>query len=356
MLTNLTFGHVKTDTSIKIRSLMDRFNILSDMSNELYQNSMPNMFSKRFKWLSPFNMTQRTEYVNQAPIMVAMLNRVKTANGKTLWEQFDKEGNWIGEEALPDETLLSFRLKTDGIRDRSHGDYANPLKIKKHVIGRGAAQFRTWMAEGFAQRFEDDKYDENLGINRKGRYKSLSPYFKQTGVIGGMADMFIETAKRLVFTDGDIEILINVEEFTESDAANMRKVLQEMAIYVGVTSFTMAISMMSKLDIEEDEKGKRVFKGLANYLVNQGNRLETDLVFYLSPVEFRKLLRDPIPATTLIKDTQEWIWAVGGFIGGHDIYETGIYSGESKLAKKTMKMLPLGTQINRVVTATQIQY
>ena len=39
----------------------------------------------------------------------------------------------------------------------NHGDYNNPLKVKATFTGRAMSQFRTWMFEGFANRFEAEK-------------------------------------------------------------------------------------------------------------------------------------------------------------------------------------------------------
>ena len=346
---NLTFNHVKSDTATKIRSLMDKFDVLKDMSNELYNNSIPSQFTKGTKWLAPYSITQRAEYINQAPLMIALLNRMKTEDGKSLWEQFDKDGKWIGEGEIPTELLTKFRLRLDGIIEKTHGDYGSPLKVKEKILGRSLIQFRTWMFEGFAQRFETEKYDPNLDIVRKGRYRTLPTYFQKLGYIGGLADLGTNLLRKLAFQGTKFDNLTDGEIFNEVDAANMRKVLSEITIYMSLTTVAIMLKMLSAgLDDKE--------KYMANYLINHSSRLRTDILFYFNPIEFRKLLRDPIPAATLIKDVTEWVYASGNYVGGNDIYKTGVYAGESRLFRESMQLLPFGTQIYRNIAATKTQY
>jgi len=349
---NLSFGGIKSDTATKIRSLMDRFDFLKDMSNEMYKNSLPSQFSKGTRWLSPYNITQRTEYINQAPILIAMMNRTKTENGESLWEQFDKDGNWIGEGEYPTELITRFRLASEEIRDNLHGDYTNPLKIKEKVLGRAMAQFRTWMFEGFAERFYVDKYDPILGIYRKARYKSFSPYFKKLGAVGGMLDLVTNLLRKLTFQGTKFDNLTDAEIFNEADSANMRKILSEITIYISLISMGIMLKMFVK-GSDDDDKDK---KQLGNYLINIGNRLETDIVFYFNPIQFRQLLRDPVPVASLIKDVYEWVAASGKFVIGKDIISTGVYSGKSRLGRETMQLLPFGTQIYRNIAASKTQY
>ena len=350
---NLSFNHIQSNTATKIRSLMDRFDVLKDMSNELYNNSIPSQITKSVRWLAPYSVTQRTEYINQAPIMIALMHNIKTENGKTLWEQFDKEGNWIGEGEYPTDLMNNFRLKLDGIIEKTHGDYGSPLKIKEKLLGRAMSQFRVWMYEGFAQRFEPEKFDPNLGIMRKGRYISLySNYFKKLGFFGGLADLATNILRKITFQGTKFDNLTDGEIFNEVDAANMRKVLAEMTIYMSLVTAALMLKMLTKgLDDDDDKK-----KYALNYLINNSSRLRTDILFYFNPVQFRNLLRDPVPAATLIKDSTEWVIAAGRAIGGDDIISNGVYAGESRLTRETMQLLPFGTQIYRNVSAGKTQY
>jgi len=222
--------------------------------------------------------------------------------------------------------------------------------IKCKILGRSLIQFRTWMFEGFAQRFEPEKYDPNLGMVRKGRYISLANnYFKKLGYVGGLADLGMNLLKKLAFQGTKFDNLTDGEIFNEVDAANMRKVLSEITIYMSLTSVAIMLKMLSGgLDDKE--------KYMANYLINHSSRLRTDILFYFNPIEFRKLLRDPIPAATLIKDVTEWSYAAGNYVIGNDIYKTGVYAGESRIFRESMQLLPFGTQIYRNVAATKTQY
>ena len=71
-LKNMTAGKYVTPGAELTRVLMDRYRILQDASNELQKATTKTSFS-RLKNLDPHEGTRRIEYLNQAPLMIAML-------------------------------------------------------------------------------------------------------------------------------------------------------------------------------------------------------------------------------------------------------------------------------------------
>jgi len=70
-----------------------------------------------------------------------------------------------------------------------------------------------------------------------------------------------------------------------------------------------------------------------------------DILFYIHPNEFRNLLRDLVPAASIIKDSGEWLNASKRLIEGEDEITSGVYSGYSRFLRETAQMLPFGTQV-----------
>lgn len=358
ILKNLSFNQYENDTAKKIRSLMDNWDVLKDSTHEIYQNPYDITLGKKLEFLTPYNVTQRTEYINQAPLMIAMMMNTKLSDmgidsEDTLWDAYTVDGVWnsskYGEINDDINNKIKFvQIKLDQLNKMNHGNYdpISSLQIKSNVIGRAVSQFRTWMFEGYAVRFEGYKNDALLG-ERKGRYRSYTDFFKENG-FGTTA---IETLKGLVrsltlgtiFKNSDFESF-NSSNLKEVDIANMRKVMTELTMYITLfTSFTA--TKLAAAELDDDDETKFVL----NLLTNQGMRLKTDIMFYLHPGEFKNLLRDLVPATSLITDSISFLSAVGDFAIGEDEIGSGIYAGNSRLLRETAQMLPIGTQIYKTI-------
>ena len=119
VLKNLTFNKWERETATKIRSMMDNMDILKDSSYELYTNSVNGVIGNKLKSLSPFNLSQRAEYLNQAPVMIALFRNTKytSPNGKTanLYDGFTSV------------TTISKRL--DVLNLREYAQYQNDLAV-----------------------------------------------------------------------------------------------------------------------------------------------------------------------------------------------------------------------------------
>jgi len=352
ILRNASFNRYTNETAFKIRTMMDKWDVLHDASTELFDNPLTLDGGKSTKWLAPYNLTKRTEYINQAPIMIAMMlhMKIETPNGKvSMWEAFDVDGQWkteYGEE--PKALIKQLRHRIDQTVKMNHGNYdpISGLRVKDTFMGRALSQFRTWMFEGVAVRFEGEKEDKVLGITRKGRYVSMKDFYSNVGFSQGVLATikgFLRSASfGVIFKGMDFENFSTNSNLKEVDIANMRKMMVELSMLVGVaTTYAMLSLLAAGLD-DEDDKNKKL---ALNMLINQGIRLKTDILFYLDPREFKSLLRDIVPAASVIKDTFEFMDAIYDFAIGEDEIKTGVYSGNSKLLRESAQMLPFTTQI-----------
>lgn len=380
---NLTFNHWEgvNGMALKIRSLMDKFDVLQETRNELYKSSTGSKFLKKFLWLNPYQLNARTEYLNQAEAFIARLLRLKVSEfvagytgTESLWDAFDKDGNW-NIQGVEEPDLTNLRVKIDNMVNRLHGDYSNIQKGKKSIFGRAMFQFRSWMPEMFFARFGAEWEDHIEGITRKGRYRSMTPFQHLltagifTGVAFGAPGFLIGTGLGL-FT-GKVfgmkspmnmaeELLFNLkiltrkaqfsDEFTEVDAANMRANMMELAMLMSL----YGVALVVKAAFGDDDEDYT--KYAVNLMLNQMTRMQTDILFYTNPLEFEKLSKNALPVFGLVADTYHWIDAAQDTINGEGEYKTGIHKGDSKIARYTRKLLPGLKQGERWFSAIEQQY
>jgi hypothetical protein len=188
--------------------------------------------------------------------------------------------------------------------------------------------FRSWIAEGVASRFESERYDINLGRETKGRWRSYAVVFNDEK----FKDM--STIEKLIFNFKALLFKSTQEELSELDAANMRKNAMELAIWVAISVIMTAL--MSGDDDDDDEKRTAA----TNYVMNLGFRLQTDIEFFISPIAAEKLIQQSVPPLQFVTDLAKFFEAVGKAAQGEDIIKTGPYAHESRLLRRTGKLLP----------------
>jgi hypothetical protein len=385
---NLSFNSWEgvNQNALKIRNLMDKWDLLKTSNVELYDTSQKSSLNK-LKRLGPFTLQERTEYLNQAPVMIATMMKFKAKNEKgeevDLWDAYDHEGNLkSGYTSDVDEIRMIQKIKR--IIEMNHGDYNNPLQVKATFAGRALSQFRTWMFEGFANRFEAEKVDHALSYGmdepyiRKGRYKSYtkgqltttgavlgSIFLPGVGTIAGAgigrlthylggnffgmqteentwSDILFtlkQLARKLAFKSTQFD-----DRFNKTDAANIRKNMTELYVLVTLAGIAILLKAISD-DDEEDEN-----KFIANFLLNQTTRLQTDISFYTNPLEFEKLTKTAIPMAQLLEDVNTWRKDVQSFFDDKkdENFESGPFKGDSKFLVHSGEMLPGTAQLIRL--------
>lgn len=327
-----SLGAIETENAKKISSLMNRFSVLGTAQDELNQsNFYKSKLGKGINKLAPYEITKQVEYINQGATFIAMMmhDKIETPDGeKSLWECYDNEGNFLYDNE--DDFYVKFKAKLEQVKKTIHGNYdpLSPVKIKKTVGGRALMMFRSWIAEGVASRFESERYDINLGRQTKGRWRSYAVVFND--------DKFkdMSTIEKLIFNFKALIFKSTQEELSELDAANMRKNAMELAIWVAISVIMTAL--MSGDDDDDDEKRTAV----TNYIMNLGFRLQTDIEFFISPIAAEKLIQQSVPPLQLVTDLAKFFEAVGKTAQGEDIIKTGPYAHESRLLRRTGKLLP----------------
>lgn len=365
----------------KIRTLMYNFDVLKQARNELYETSNTRLFKKigkKIDWIDPFAPQSRSEYINQATVMVAimMTEKIKaTINDEekeiSLWEAFNEDGELIDGVSLSDKELAAFKIRVDKVVKMNHGNYDPDLRIKiKNVwIGRAISQFRTWAFQGFAERFKEQIKDYQLKdqltgedfVYRKGRYRSYGAYWsymQQESSIKGMGmvfDMTYQLLRKLVGVRTTFDRMAEEkpEVFTEVDAANMRKNMTEIAVYMFITAFALMLKNLVAGDDDDEEKDFLSFRMASIFLINQLGRIGTDILFYANPMDFEKLFRNAIPAFSVVVEAHNFMSSAWNLIiGGEDILQSGPNKYESRTWRDFKKMLPFLSQHQKMKSAT----
>lgn len=199
-LKNITFGWGTTGLAKRNRKLMDKFNVIMDSKNELQKSSVKT-YANKFSWLNPHALNQRVEYINQSPILIAMLRTLKikdkTGVESKLWNAFNNDGhlknefrtpeNIVNWEDLTGEDYLAFKQKLHKAIVLGHGNYdeLRGMMIKSASAGKALMLFKTWIPMQFYWRFATEQDDIQSGtIAFKGRYWS---YSRGTGSVYGAA-------------------------------------------------------------------------------------------------------------------------------------------------------------------------
>lgn len=353
VLRNATFNQGGGREALKIRGLMDTYDIMAESGKE-YKDLIGDDITERLKFLSAFNTNQRTEYINQAPIMVAILDRTKFEhNGKTysLYDGFGIDGKWNTEEygEYPSDKIGDAIIKVKALIQRNHGNYnpLAPMLAKRTGVGRLLLQFRGWMLEGVKVRLgeRNGRPDAILGSEIKGRYWSVVDAYKEQnagdvtkGMLLQVLRNFVPFKNSLGLSKSPIDMFLGGGSVKPVDIANMKRMAFEMNILIGVMiSAALMKYMVGEIDDEDDVRTMAL-----NLLLNQATRLQTDIFMYVNPLEAMKVLQDPVPSMRILSSFVKISNALyDTIIEGSPEYENGVYQGQYKLVKEIGGALPV---------------
>lgn len=183
--------------AFKARTLIDRYNILQDSANELQKAGTGTPLAA-FEKFNPMEVNKRTEYLNQTPLMIAVLldTQIVGENGEitSVWNALDNNGklkkNFRTEENIntwekgTGEAYREFKSKVNNAIVAAHGNYdaLRGMMIKKNLAGKALMLLKTWIGSQLYQRLATERDDVETGIKGfKGRMRS------HTSVSGALA-------------------------------------------------------------------------------------------------------------------------------------------------------------------------
>ncbi len=328
----------------KIFNLVKKYDILFDTIDIRYGKkkiaSNKGSILKRIANFDYYTFQTNTELIIQSSSFIAKMMKVKvpTKDGGeiSLYDAYDNAGN-IREDIVSEEVAEKYKYIVEAdeqndytkLRDSTiqmnkllHGNYdpSSPILMKRVLIGRMLLQFRSWLPEGFAQRFQDEHYDSQLGRDVKGRWVT----YGTLGFKGSMTTLTRQILNRDI--TGDLKPV---------DVENMRKNLAEIATYIGM----MGLMAMLKWSMEDDDDEEKTLLGdyIPMMLLNTLYRSYQDIQFYIMPSTFYSILRDPLPVTKTFLDIER------AFDGTIRYITDDSYRGQGPLLKWT-KTVPLASQ------------
>lgn len=363
ILKGVSLEFVNTPQAKKIRSLMEKYQVLKELQYDIKDNTNPMkkfLNNGRTKYLPPYTMQAMTEYVNQAPVMIAMLKHAKVTDAEgseiSLWDAYDGEGNIKEGITFNTEDFLRKKAQIDEAIVWNHGNYDPDRKVmyKNSIIGRALFMFRGWLPMAINARWGKEITDMTTGLTKKGRYRSYGTLYKTLGAGKGTIELTKGLLRKLAGLPGISKVtgvnsqeifdsLIN-DEFTAHDAANLRRNMQELIIYAGL----VALTLLLRAAVEDDDEDKETYY----FWINQINRAQSDLSFYINPTEFTKLNSSVVPAFNAINAIGKATnYTVNMMFGGDDTYQSGPHKGESKSLISWTKTIPGATQLPRLSAA-----
>lgn len=324
---NKAFLLIKSNTK-NIEKLAVHFDVLKESYNEIVEERRMQSAGK-LRLLSPMELQRRGEWLNQVPVFIAMMQNEKI--GESNLYELLKEGDL---NQVDKDVIERFKIKVDAVIKKIHGNYdpESLVRAKSSVYGRALLQFRSFMAEAAANRFESEKYDAALGMTRKGRYRSYSTF----GNVDGVLFILKQLTRKLMRQSTEFDSLIG-ENFTELDAANMRANMSELVVLMSITFMMLALSAGGS---DDDKKKKRNFA--INLVMNQGLRLQNDILMFSNPMTIDQVSKNILPVASNLSDINKWFHDSFKFIEGDDALKTGLHKGDSRFFRSTIKMLPAG--------------
>lgn len=240
----------------------------------------------------------------------------------------NSEGELVPFDGKQENTLSR---KTQTMLRRMHGNYNRQTAAhwqRSALLGL-VGQFRKWINDGFARRWDKKSYNEFAEGDLEGNYRT-------TG-------RFIASLKTN-FEELGFDITRHWDTMSEVEKSNVAKTIYEVGTYVAMSiSAAILTALASGLD-EDEDKAKLAALRHGQYLVN---RLSNELLFFAWPPDAWQILKSPAASMTVIQQTATtltyalpWNWT--------EKYEAGINKDSNKFLHNLGKQVPLYKQLGRM--------
>lgn len=233
---------------------------------------------------------------------------------------------------------IDFSEKIKAISQKLHGIYNNldQNALQREALGRVAMLHRKWLIPAIKRRYGARRYNERLEAEEEGSYITAIKFFNQV-------QKDFKGLKAKAFSS-------NWNELEKWEQQNMIRALMDIAYMAGVWLFIQALAALAGDDDEE----KTWFENFGMYQVK---RFQSEVLFYINPVEAMKILRSPSAGLSTVEAVIK-LMATGmgdatSLLTGGDLdrYEKkyGIYEkGDPKIYKRISDVLPLVKEIQGI--------
>ena len=346
-------GRLKTRSAedTKLAQLVMRYNILFEVTEIGYGKKNERQRLKMLSYIkNPYEIQRRTEFIIQGMSMVAqMLNTsVTDLQGveRTLFDAYLENGKWNEAEFGSEEdagwdslhldgntenNFTRFRDKVIQVNKQLHGNYdpASPILAKKYILGRALLMFRSWVAEGIAWRFQQERWDDQMRRNVKGRYITAWDVAREHGLFSIPKALFnVQFGKDIEFEGEPLSAL---------DLANFKSLLRELQILLAL----VVAGILVKLALADEDDDDEWTTWGGRMLLTQIYRVQQDLQFYTGGDGLGQVLTSPIPAYNAAKSAISVMWS------GYDYLVDPEYSG-TDLVDKFTRNVPYINQVYRL--------
>ena len=352
--------------SNKLKNIVQKFNIVGEVvenDKNGYANSVNNKF-KVGELIKPYHLQKLSDRVSKGSAGIAVLlnTSITDENDKVsnLYDALDDNGNlklefqteennskWstnLETTEISDFDRLRAKINEINIRNMGNYDPNQPIPWNSKAAGAAVLQFRRWLIEGVAQRFEGERESPNLKRTIKGRYityKDVYNHARSNGKSGTKliaSSMFYLLAGKFVGGISD-EKLNELGIENEVDIENMRKNATGVMFTI-----VMALALLLLQQITGDDEDKDF--SYLKFLTNMGGRLQNDLWFYANPGEANNFLGNIVPASRLYDKASLFLEAsFKQLVPDYDPqwsveFEKGELKGSNKLFIRTGELIP----------------
>ena len=229
------------------------------------------------------------------------------------------------------------RDTTGEIRNMNKNIHGNHSSVDKVLIqenwwGELAFQFKRWMPNGIRNRVANRYYDESLGIEMEGRYRSVGTLLRN------MEGFSLQFAKDAWGKLSDLE------------QANAKKAASEAAMFGIALALYIIFDAIREGTPPDDEYTRQAL----NFLKQQADKSQGELDFFVNPLQWYKQTKSPIAGLRTFGEVAEFISAASGVpyygIQGRTdklVYQKGVNKGTYKVVKEGRDLLPLFKQIGQ---------
>ena len=341
-MVTLNTGATKTATANKIQGMMTSLNLLKDFTEIEFDPSKADVIGNKRKGLDKairmYEIQRSSEYFTYGHVAVSHLLATKV-DGVSLWEAMDENGVIQLEGYRPGEAkFVELANRLDQINKRIHGNYDpnSIMPIKQTLLGPMLMQFRSWLPEGFASRYENERFDPLLNRQVKGSIRTVL----LEGTLGERLRKLTDVALVSIPLIGARK---DLQGYTEVDEENVRKFAASVRQMMWVYLLVLALRAM-----HDDEDDPEV-RSLLNYGLNLSSRIDNDLKFFGQVGAQRRIMQDVLPILKIAEDIEKFGASVVDTIMGEGTVPTGVYAGESKLWLHGSKLIPHTEAYQRVV-------
>lgn len=309
-----------TDKESKFNYIIEKYPLMQELTDYEYAEKLSiekGLSGEKLKNYM-YKMQKSGEIFLQGRTMIAMMLHTKPDGKTSFWDMLDDKGNLKKEykDQFPDfeDFMTRYSSKVMAVNEKIHGRYSerDAAIIQQNALWRMAFQFKKWIPAAIEARLEGRRFDERLGVEVEGRWRTLG---------------------RMLFNLKDTATRFDKGELTELEVYNMRKVATEAALILG------SLLMYLGLGWDDDDKKKR--DPLYKFTMNQLDRVSGDLLFLANPSNVTAMTKNPIAMTKLADD----LISVGTnvpylFQIGEYEYKSGPRKGENKFWSKLTSVTP----------------